>query len=418
MMTLANGRHRILISALLILLGLLIHLILWAYSEPPYLFGDFYKAYFPAAQRVWELGPRDAFQHLEIGVGGFVNMPILVWPFVPLLAFGYAGAGWVFFAIGIASVIASWCLLVRMAVPATQIAPVLAFLFLVDGPMVNSLREGNSTHIVLFLLVLALAAWRAGREFAAGIILGLAALIKIPLLLFGVYFLLRGKWRIAGGGIALLAGAFALSLAVHGLAVNVAWFEGNVLAYVGRVIPAFNVQSIDAFLMRLSTGSEALFDWTAREPTAAHRVVRWLIFIALFGSIFWLMRRARQGTGPDTRPDKLTGRDYLEYCTILLLATVVSPVSWSHYYLFALLPIGLYLGNRLPLPDDGITGWLIWLGFALTALPIVLIPLEPDWVLTLASRTILSAWLFGGLLMLAGLLRGLYRLPALRDRPA
>ena len=85
-MMLAAGMHRTLLTALLILLGLVIHLILWAYSEPPYLFGDFYKAYFPAAQRVWELGPRDAFQHLEVGVGGFVNMPILVWSFVPLLA--------------------------------------------------------------------------------------------------------------------------------------------------------------------------------------------------------------------------------------------------------------------------------------------------------------------------------------------
>ena len=84
--------HRTLHSGLLVLIGLVLHLILWRYSEPPYLFGDFYKAYFPAAQRVWELGPREAFQHLEIGVGGFVNMPILVWAFVPLLAFGFAGS--------------------------------------------------------------------------------------------------------------------------------------------------------------------------------------------------------------------------------------------------------------------------------------------------------------------------------------
>ena len=416
-MMLAAGMHRTLLTALLILLGLVIHLILWAYSEPPYLFGDFYKAYFPAAQRVWELGPRDAFQHLEVGVGGFVNMPILVWPFIPLLAFGYAGAGWAFLAIGLASVVAAWWLLVRMADPAMHMAPILAFLFLVDGPMVNSLREGNSTHIVLFLLLLALTTWRAGLYVATGLIVGLAALIKIPLLLFGLYFLLRRQWRIVAGGVGMLAAAFALSLAVHGLQVNVAWFEGNVFAYVGRVIPAFNVQSIDAFLMRLSTGPEELFDWTAREPTAAHRVARWLIFIALFGTNIWLMRRARLEPRPDTRSDNLTGRDYVEYCTVLVLAIVVSPVSWSHYYLFALLPIGLYLGNRLPLPDDGITRWLIWLGFVLTALPIILVPLEPDWVLALASRTILSAWFFGGLLMLAGLMRGLYYLPVSQDRP-
>lgn len=217
----------------------------------------------------------------------------------------------------------------------------------------------------------------------------------------------------------MIAVAFALSIAVHGLQVNLAWFEGNILAYVGRVIPAFNVQSIDAFLMRLSTGPEELFDWTAREPTSAHRFSRWLIFMALFGAIFWLMRRARRyGAPAKTRPNGLTARDYLEYCVILVLAIVVSPVSWSHYYLLMLLPIGLYLGNRLPLPDDRPTCWLIWAGFVLSALPIILLPLEPEWVLILASRTILSAWLFGGLLMLWGLMRGLWYLPAMQPRPS
>lgn len=415
-MTRSPPSRQTLLSGLLILLGLAIHLLLWRYSEPPYLFGDFYKAYYPAAQRVWELGPRDAFQHLEVGVGGFVNMPILVWPFVPLLALGYAGAGWAFLAIGLACVVATWWLLLRLADPAAHIAPLLTFLFLINGPMVNSLREGNSTHIVLFLLVFALIAWRAGWPFATGLILGLAALIKIPLLLFGVYFLLRGNWRVVAGGVAMIAIAFVLSLAVHGLEVNRAWFDGNVLAYIGRVIPAFNVQSIDAYLMRLSTGPDALFDWTAHEPTATHRVARWLLFIVLFGTVFWLMCRAHSGT--ESRPDGVSGRDYLEYCLILVLALVASPISWSHYYLLMLLPIGLYLGNRLPLPDDSTTRWLIWSGFILTALPIILLPLEPDWVLLVASRTVLSAWLFGGLLMLAALMRGLWYLPARQARAA
>jgi hypothetical protein len=87
-------------------------------------------------------------------------------------------------------------------------------------------------------------------------------------------------------------------------------------------------------------------------------------------------------------------------------------VSWSHYYLLMLLPMGLYLGRRLPLPDDRMTRGLMWGGFALTALPIVLLPLESGQILLVASRTILSAWLFGGLLMLAALMRGLYRVTA------
>jgi hypothetical protein len=82
-----------------------------------------------------------------------------------------------------------------------------------------------------------------------------------------------------------------------------------------------------------------------------------------------------------------------------------------------LLPIGLYLGSRLPLPEDNGTRWLIWLGFILTALPIILLPFEPDWVLVVASRTILSAWLFGGLLILSALMRGLWHLRPKQGQP-
>jgi hypothetical protein len=397
-------------AASMIALGLALHFLFWRYSEPSFLFSDFYKAYFPAAQRIWQYGPREAFAHLEPGVGGFVNLPILVWLFVPLPAFGLAASGWVFLALGLIAVLAAWWLLVRLADLRTSIAPLLLFLFLVDGPLINSLREGNATHFVLLLLVAALVLWKSGRLFVMGLLLGIAALIKIPLLLLGVYFLLRGQWRIVLGGAAAILSAALLSLLVHGIAVNVAWYDGNIVPYIGRVIPAFNVQSIDAFLMRLSTGEEELFDWTAYEPSPSHKIARIAIFILLFGSIFWLM--ARRSVPPLVDRGS---RDFLEFSILTVLAVVASPVSWSHYYLLMLLPMGLYLGRRLPLPDDRTTRWLMWGGFALTALPIILLPLESGPVLLIASRTILSAWLFGGMLMLAALMRSLYRVTAGRE---
>jgi hypothetical protein len=397
-------------AASLIGVGLALHFLFWRYSEPSFLFSDFYKAYFPAAQRIWQYGPREAFTHLEPGVGGFVNLPILVWLFVPLSALGLAGSGWAFLALGLIAVLAAWWLLVDLADPKASIAPLLLFLFLVDGPLINSLREGNSTHFVLLLLVAALVSWKNGRLFIMGVLLGMAALIKIPLLLLGVYFLLRGHWRIVLGGAAAILGAVLLSLLVHGIAVNVAWYEDNILPYIGRVIPAFNVQSIDAFLMRLSTGEDELFDWTAYEPSLTHKIVRIAIFILLFGSAFWLMARRTRASSAEPGP-----RDFLELSIVTVLAVVASPVSWSHYYLLMLLPMGLYVGRRLPLPDDRTTRWLMWGGFALTALPVILLPLESGPVLLVASRTVLSAWLFGGLLMLAALMRGLYRVAARRE---
>ena len=95
---------------------------------------------------------------------------------------------------------------------------------------------------------------------------------------------------------------------------------------------------------------------------------------------------------------------------VLLLSLIVSPAAWTHYYLLLLLPLGLYLGGRLPMPPDALTRWLFWLGYALTALPVVMPAMDPEFELPrslaaeIAARTLVSAWLFGALPD-AGLLR-------------
>jgi hypothetical protein len=48
---------------------------------------------------------------------------------------------------------------------------------------------------------------------------------------------------------------------------------------------------------------------------------------------------------------------YLELSMVLCLALLISPISWTHYYLLLLLPLSLYAGNRLTMPDRG--GWLV-----------------------------------------------------------
>jgi hypothetical protein len=89
-----------------------------------------------------------------------------------------------------------------------------------------------------------------------------------------------------------------------------------------------------------------------------------------------------------------------------VLAVVTSPVSWSHYYLLLLLPWALYLGGRLGLPDDAATRWLMAGGMLLASLPVIVLPIGSGLIAAIASRTIVSAWMFGGLLMLAALVRG------------
>src|SRR5689334_5355200 len=160
--------------------GLVLHLAIWQISEPPTLFSDFYKAYFPAAEVLWDTGLKANFPFTEMGAGGFVNVPVLAWLFVPLVPLGEEAAGWVFLAVGALATILAFLLLRRIARTEAASAPLL-LLFLANGPLVNSLREGNTTHFVLLMLIFALLLLQNGSDFAAGVMIGLCAVIKLPL---------------------------------------------------------------------------------------------------------------------------------------------------------------------------------------------------------------------------------------------
>lgn len=382
--------------------GIASQAILWSISEPSDLFSDFYKAYFPVGDRLWSEGAVATWETSESAAVGFVNLPILAWLFVPFGLLGEPAAGWAFLALGIAAIATTYALLLRLGDFNVATGAMLALSIFASGPLVNSLREGNTTHFVLLLLVVALLLWRAGKEYAAGLVLGLCALFKLPLMLIGLYALLRGRWRVVAGGASAIVGAGLLSLAVFGIEINVGWYQNCIVPFVGGVMPAFNVQSIDGFLARLESGPELLMEWKPLAPSLWHKIVRSVLLSGMFILAFVAMIRGdRSAAGA-----RAFERDTLEFSIVLTLAVVTSPVSWSHYYLLLLLPWSLYLGGRLGLPDDAATRWLMAGGMLLASLPVIVLPLGSGIVAAIVSRTIVSAWMFGGLMILAALIRG------------
>jgi alpha-1,2-mannosyltransferase len=391
--------------------GLCVHLLLWQVSEPQELFSDFFKANWEAAEYLWEMGLSATWP--LTGKGGFSNLPAIAWLFVPFVPLGEELAPWAFTAIGIAALAAAWALLVRIADLDWPLAAGLLFCFLANGPIVNSLREGQTSHIIFLLLVAGLALWQAGRRYWAGVVLGVCAVYKLPLLLLGLYFVFRRQWAIVAGGATAMAVVVLSSLALFGVAGLVGWYSDWVQPFFGSAISAFNVQSINGFLIRLAADATALKDWEPRDPALAHRIARLASSAVLLGGAVWLMWRAAPATGAPQPDRRAVARNRLEYVLVLALALVTSPLSWTHYYVFLLLPWALYMGGKLPLPGDAATRLLMRIGFVLTALPVVVMaPEQPGLIPTLLARTVVSACLFGGLLMLAALARGAWHLPA------
>ncbi len=394
----------------LILAGAVVHVVLWQISEPAGFFDDFHKAYYPTANLLWHEGPQPTWFNIEQSELGFVNIPVVAYLFVPLALLDENTAAWVFLGFGYAATAIAWVLLVRLARPESKMGPALLFFILVNGPLIYSLREGNITQFTLPLLVAALLLWNARFEFAAGLVLGACAVLKLPLLLFGVYFLLRRRWWVVAGGAFTIGLTVVLSIAIFGVEINVGWYQNCIAPFLGRVIPAFNVQSIDGFLMRLSTGAEYLRYWQPVLPTVLHRAVRILLFAGVLFGTFWLLWRADDGEQPGDEIGALRARHFLEFVLILDLSLVMSPLSWTHYFLLLLLPWGLYLGGRLAMPQGASDRSLMWAGIMLSSLPVVTLPLKSDWAGFLASRSVVSAWLFGGLCMLAAIVHAHWRL--------
>jgi len=287
-------------------------------------------------------------------------------------------------------------------------------LFLINGPIVNSLREGQSSHVILLFLVVGLVLWRRKHDYAAGLAFGFGALIKLPLLLLGFYFVLRQRWAIVAGGATTIGVAAFLSLLLFGIDGNVAWYQDWVVPYLNGYIPAYNVQSVDGFLVRLSHGEEFLIHWDPPlVPTTFHRIARFLMFAALYGGSLVLIWRAHRRAPVVMAEGGPSPRDLLELSLMINLALLTSPISWTHYYLWLLLPWALYLGGDLPLRDDATTRFLMRASVTLVSLPVIIwSPMEPSWYAAILSRTLVSVWLIGGCLSFVALARGLWQFEA------
>jgi hypothetical protein len=379
-------------------LGALTQTAYWLVSEPPDLFSDFFKAYYPAGRMIVEDGPSAVWPYAEEGASGFVNLPILSWLFTPFAMLNEATAGWAFLGFGLVSVVVTIHLIAMLLPAATSLKPI-AVLFLVNGPMVNSAREGNTTHIVLAFVVASGVLLQRGQPFWAGGVLGFASAVKLPLILFGLYFALKRQWSVVAGGLSAAMILLAASIAVHGVQAHVDWLEGCILPFLGKSVPAFNVQSIDGFLARLWAGDSRLREW---DPVPRYPVQSMLGLAATSAILLTVaVTILRQPSDPDSR-QRL---DLREFSLVLATAIVTTPLSWTHYYLFLLLPFSLVATGAIALGEQLFDRMIVPVSVVLASFPVVDLVLPQGILSDLISRSLLSIWLFGGLLTIAWLLR-------------
>lgn len=326
------------------------------------MFNDVAIAYYPAAQAVFSDDPTAGLKATyKNGAEGFVNIPIMAYLCAPLAVVSKTTGDRAFLLLGVITMVLTWHTLARLARLDRDQSLILLLLFAACGPLHYSLRLANSTHFVLFLFVMGIWALRKDRDFLAGLLFGFAALIKLPLLLLGIYFLLRGRWRVAMGGAAIGAFAGLLSLFVFGWDLHMYWYEHTIKPLSSNPLSAYNNQSIQGFFARLQYGTIGLLWWKPWpvDPSLmlAAKVVVLLIVATVAVVIGWPRRwlRARVMTAPAHMIVEI------EIWMVTLLAIMIGTVSWSHYYLLILLPAAFIVAGN---PPSLKTGWMRVAGWA------------------------------------------------------
>jgi hypothetical protein len=391
-------------------LSALMGLFLLFVSDPRSPLEDFRTAYYAAGVSVQE-GPLGLAPMIEKGVEGFVNLPIVAYLFWPLGLLPVVWASILFSLIGVACVLAAWWLLARLAALDTKQAAVLLFLFSANGPQLYSFKEGNLSHILLLLLVIALTGLRDKREFASGVLLGIVAVLKPPLVLIGIYFLFRRRWHVVAGGALSCAAIGLLSLMLFGWEMHERWYELCIRPYSEQPLAAFNVQSIQAFVLRYQVGPAGWFDW---RPIAFDKTFgAWskaLVAATTLAVVLVMAKPVARHASAERHQELIE----IEFMMIVALACIISPISWSHYHTWFLLPFAFFVGGRGSFCSTPLNGWLGWFGLVLLSGPVIGIHWPGIWASSLVAQLCVSLLLIGSLLWL-GLLC-LLRLRMAADR--
>jgi hypothetical protein len=354
-------------------------------------FGDFDKAYYPAGRlaisepaRLYECGHPDGLC--------FVNIPIVALWFMPVAMLSLATAHILVTVVSIASVAAlTWGLIVLTGAEGWRRYAVAAAVLL-NGPLFYSVRLGNLTHVVLVIVVVAVLLLIRGHDVRAGVLLALCTLVKPPLLIWMPYFFLRRRWHAALGMGACLLIAVAASLAWFGLDLHRVWFDQFVAASNANAVGAYNVQSINGFLVRLTT-SGTLLNWRPVEVGWGFRIAQVVLSLVVMTTA---LVSGVAGGAPRTAAAALR-----EYSILICAMLALSPISWTHYYCFLLVPVASYVANRIDVPRTTVWITLVATSGLLVSLPVMLwVPSHPLYG-ALIARILLSHYFFGCCLLLA-----------------
>ena len=248
--------------------------------------------------------------------------PLVLRP-LTVLPFGEASVGWGLLNI-LLWALSIWAVLLLLDLkpntPAFWLIIVIALRF---EPVLTHLKYGQF-NLLPFLPVLgSLLALRARRPTLGAALLSFGILLKLKPAILVLFYAASRQYRYLLYVGVWLTGLTAMTILLVGWDNHVS-FVTTVLPYLGEGYSDSLNQSITGFLWRLHVALGCDNEL-------------WLIVLSRVCTVvlcIWTYTRLARGSSPLN----LTG-----VSTVLLLGSIVSPVTWTHHLVSAILPVGLII---------------------------------------------------------------------------
>ena len=211
------------------------------------------------------------------------------------------------------------------------VLPALGFAVCCD-PLLMQLMVGNFGCVLAFLLAAAWVADRRGHAGLAGVLVGVAAGVKLFPAFLLVYFVAGRRWK-------AVAGFATGSAAVNGAALVV--FGADAFrTYFTAVAPAVAAENVGSWL----NASLAGFWARVCGPTAGHGVVP-LVDDPVLGRVLTVASQFAVTTLVAVVAWRSpAGRDR-SFAVAVVGMLLVSPLTWPHSMVLLVVPVGLLLHN-------------------------------------------------------------------------
>ena len=249
-------------------------------------------------------------------------------------AFYFAQCGQLLLVAGLFALLLAWAR--RRGVPLFEAAVVVTFALALSNPLVRTLRHHQVNLFVLVaMLVVLLHAER--RPWLAGLLLAVAAHVKLYPALLLLPWLLRRRWRpvvafaVGAAGIAWWSGPQLSTWAGLGRVLGVVQAAG---APEGVAVEYLRSNTIPGFLQNTAR----LLCWLAGRPLDTLRpavavLARGALALVVLGFALRAWRRERgAGAAQADDAERLVGHQVDCFALMLLL----TPLAWEHVFVFAL----------------------------------------------------------------------------------